>query len=1002
MNKIPKLCLFALLCSGAVFAQATLGSGAVAGLVHDTYGDGMPDTTIAITNETLGIHQSVISTDDGIFRAAGLPPATGYRLKASHNGFVDFESDVFTVPVGQTVNFRIGLRENAKARRTAGKSGSARTGGEMDDHQLSIDTPISERQIETLPVKERKQEPFVLQSTNISSNSASGNVSIIGQRLTNETYTDGIQTSNTYFTQQTPTNDAVSVDALAGLQVMTVDAPGEFKDGMTGIINTATRSGTDGFHGTAYEYLRLPGLTATGRFALGHTLLHAENQTGASVSGPILADRLFFFTNLEILNDHFDAWNRITNPLIADPTGAVVAPANCKASATACASAIKFLQSQMNVLLPLSQRSLNGLAKLDYQFNGNNRISFSADLANAHQPNGQQVENAIANGGLLGIKSTRDDSRFGQLTWISTPSSSTVNELRAGLAQDHIFTPATTSGLSTGNVAISLYGSNIGNSSTGSSLYTEQRYQLFDNFTFSGGPNTFEFGVDWTRTHYYINQLASNGEYFYESLTNFATDYGTTTGKTYTDYTQSFGNPARDLPYKQLGVYGQDTLRINPKLTVNFGLRWEKPTNPQPKLIDTNLNYYQTGSIASPNLDLMPRVGVAYQLNNKTTIRAGFGYFFTPFYGQLLDALYLGNAIYQTSIEITPGQTNSPAFPKIIGATVPGNTAEVMYSTSKLRNPHTEQINVGVERELPFSTTLSVNAIDVRGDRLWTVNDDNLAAPTKTGTYTIDDANGNKVKTFLLPVYTAKNDNTISHAYDLQNAGSSWYDALAVELKKRMSHGLTVQAAYTWSHAIDIINGPLVQGGVPLIVPNTYNSSNRDSSTTDQRQRLTLNATWSPTVTSSDSFAARFLLNGWQLSTIGTMATGLPATAEVVTTGLQLSGITPLFSNTLDGSGAWDRVPFLPVATFRTGNQYNWNVRFSRSLPFTERIKGTLMFEVFNLLNSQWTTGVNTLDYTATGGVLHPVAGAGTANAAGSYPYQTNGRSAQAAFRITF
>jgi hypothetical protein len=656
----------------------------------------------------------------------------------------------------------------------------------------------------------------------------------------------------------------------------------------------------------------------------------------------------------------------------------------------------------MNILLPLSQRSLNGIAKLDYQFSNNNRISFAIDMANARQPNGQQVENAISNGGLLGIKNGRDDSRFASLSWISTPASSVVNELRAGVSQDHIYTPGTTSGLATGNVAISLYGDNIGNSTTGSSLYTEQRYQLFDNFTFSGGPNTFEFGVDWTRTHYYINQLATDGEYFYESLTNFATDLGTTTGKTYNYYTQSFGTPARDLPYKQLGVYGQDNLRINPKLTVNFGLRWEKPSNPQPKLIDTNLSYYQTGSIASPNLDIIPRVGVAYQLNDKTNIRGGFGYFYSPFYGQLLDALYLGNAIYQTSIAINPSQTNSPAFPKIIGATVPGGTGEVMYSSSKLRNPHTQQISLAVDRELPAGMTASLNAISSKGNKLWSVTDENLAAPTKTATYTIDDAAGNKVGTFLLPVVTARNDNNYSHVYDLENGGSSWYNALALQLRKKMSHGITLQAAYTWSHAIDDAQGPLIAGGVPLVTPLTYNSSNRDSSTTDQRQRFTLNATWQPRVTSNTSLGARYFLNGWQLSTIGVMATGLPETAEVVATGSQASGITPFFSSTLDGSGAWDRVPFYPVAAFRTGTQKTWNLRVSRTLPFTERIKGLVMFEVFNLLNNQPITGVNTVAFTATAGVLHPVAGVGTGNAAGSYPYQSNGRSCQVAFRVTF
>jgi hypothetical protein len=1001
MNNLPKLCLFALVCSGAAFAQATLGSGAVGGLVHDTYGDGMPDTIIEVTNEMLGVHQSVTTTDDGIFRAASLPAAAGYKLKASHNGFVDFESDTFTILAGGTFNFRIGLQEDARARRTSGKSGSKKVGAETDDHQLSVDTPTSAQQLENLPVKQRKLLPLVQQATALSSDASKGTVSILGQPLSNETYTDGIQTSNGYFTRQTPGNDTTSLDSVGGLQVMSADAPAEFRDGMSGVINSVTRSGTENFHGTAYEYLRLNGLTANGRYALGHPLLHAQNQTGGSVMGPILADRLFFFTNLEVLNNHFDGWNRITSPLIADPSGSTVAAANCKASAALCANAIRFIQSQMNILVPLSQRSINGLAKLDYQFDNNNRISFAFDFGNGRQPNGQQVENAIFNGGLLGIKNSREDTRYGSLSWVSTPASSAINELRLGFASNHIFNPATTTNLSTGNVAISLYGANIGNSTTGSSEYTDQRYQIYDNFTFSGGPNTFQVGVDWSRSHYNITQLAGFGDYFYESLTNFASDLGTTTGKSYNYYTQSFGKPSMDFPYSQLGVYGQDNLRLNPKLTLNLGLRWEKPKNPQPPGLYVNNAYYQTASVASPNLDLAPRIGAAYLLNSKTTIRGGFGYYYTPFYGQFLQALYLGGNQYQPSIAINPTQTNSPAFPKTIGSVIPGGAGLVMYSSSKLRNPKTQQISLSIVRELFAGMTLTVNGINSRGYKLWTASDLNLASPTKTATYTIDDAAGNKVGSFPLPVFTAKNDNNYSHVYDVENNGSSWYNALAVELRKRMSYGVTLQASYTWSHAIDDAQGPLIAGGIPVVVPLTYNSTNKDSSTTDQRQRLALNATYQP-VFKSDSFVTRYLLNGWQLSTIGTMSSGLPETAEVIATGTQLSGITPLFNSTLDGSGAWDRVPFYPVAEYRTGHQYNWNLRFTKTLPFTERVKGLVLFEAFNILNTQWTTALNTAAFTATTGVLHPIPGAGQGVAGGSYPYQTNGRSCQIAFRVTF
>jgi hypothetical protein len=1001
MNSIPKLCWFALVCSSAAFAQATAGSGAVGGTIRDTYGDGIPDTTIEVTNETLGLHQSVMTTDDGVFYVPALPPAPGYKVKVTRSGFIDWNSAPITVSVGETLSFRIDLQADATSRRVTGKAGAV-----VDDHQLSGDTVLGEQQVDGLPLRQRKVDPLILQALTANGGATNAKLSILGQGLSKEILTDGLVTSSGYFTQQQPLPNTVSLGTLEGVQVIYADPSAEIRDGMTGTINTATRGGTNSFHGAAYEYLRLPGLTAAGRFSLGNTLLHGRNQTGAGVSGPILADRLFFFTNLEILNDHFDGLNRITNPAIADPGGLTVTVANCKATAALCANAIKFIQSQMNIQVPLSQRALNGIARLDYQFSGNNRINLEFNLANSLAPNAQQVANAVSNGGLLGIvRNTRDDSRFVKLAWTTTPGASVFNEVRVGLAQNHFFQPATYSpGLSTGGYdALNLENASIGNSTTGSNLNIEQSYQIVDNFTASGGPNTIEFGVDYSRDHYYINQLNTDGEYFYSSLTNFASDLGTTTGKNYSYYTQSFGVPRSDLSYKQIGVYGQNTLKLSKKLTLNFGLRWEKPSNPQPPVYNTA--YYQTASIASPNLDLIPRVGIAYQLNPKTAIRGGFGYFFTPFYGQLLDALYLGGAQAQQSqlAAINPTQTNSPAFPKTITTSIPpGGVTELMYSSSKLRNPHTQQASLAIERELPAGATVSASYINSRGYKLWTATDSNLASATKTATFTIDNAAGTKVGSFPLPVITARNDNNYSHVYDVENGGSSWYNAMAVELRKRMSHGITLQASYTWSHAIDDAQGPMIQGGVPLVTPLIYNSSNRDSSTTDQRQRLTLNATWQPTVTAGDSILARYFINGWQISTIGTIATGLPQTAEVIASGAQVSGITPFFSGTLDGSGAWDRVPFYPVASFRSGTQDNWNLRFTRALPFTERVKGLLMFEAFNLLNSQPITGVNTIAFTATSGVLHPAPGVGTGNAAVGYPYQTNARSCQVAFRVTF
>jgi hypothetical protein len=1002
MKSIIHVCLIAFVCAAAMSAQATAGSGTITGTIRDVYGDGIPDTDVLIVNQALGFERAISTTDDGVFTAAALIPASGYKLKVSRKGYVDWESGEFSVLVGQTVSFNLGLQAESAASRV-----QERPAALLDNNTVGVTSPITMRQTDLLPLEQRRLDTLALLAPGVESDADSNRLSFLGQTFSNAILTEGVLTSNTYFTNNSVSRavstNQFSADALQELQVVNADPSMEFGHAMNGTVNAVTRSGGAGYHGTAYEYLRLPGLTAVGQDAFGQKLLRGQNQTGASVGGPIpvLDGKLHFFTNFEVLNGRFDAWNRISNPLLADSTGATVSPANCKATTLQCANAIKFIQSQMNVLQTLSQRWINGLAKVDYRLNQSNSFSFEYGLMNSMSPNGLQVANAVSEGGLLGMQNTRDDSRFGKANYILSFQPSVVNELRIGLSQEHIFEPASTSSLSTGDVGISLAGATIGASNPNSSRVSEHRYSLVDNLTMTGGNHTLEVGIDMSKTDYFVNQLDSAGYYTYASLTNFATDLSVP-GRNYTLFTQSFGDPRRRLPEADYAFYGQDTWKATRKLTVTFGLRWEKPVVPQP--VDQNTSYYQTGSIASPNLDLIPRVGVAYMVDRKTVVRAGYGFFFAPFTGQFLDALFLGNAIYQTNLVINPTLANAVLFPKVVSSlpAAPSGTADVMYSSSKLRNPHSQRATVSIERELTSSTTLSASFIDNRGYKLWTATDTNLATPTKTGTYTIDDANGNKVGTFTTPIYTAKNDGNYAHIYDVENGGSSWYNALAVELRHRMSRDLTVQASYTLSHAIDDVAGPLVMGGIPLITSDPAYTTNRADSATDRHQQLAINAVWSPNFSHSDSFVARYLINGWQFSTIGTLGSSLPETPTVVASGQQLSGITPAFPTTIDGSGAWDRVPFYSVDSLRTGAMYNWNARFTRTIPFSERIKGSLMFEVFNILNSQWTTGVNTLAFTAVSGVLKPVPGVGAANASVSYPYGTNARNCQVAFRVTF
>ena len=311
---------------------------------------------------------------------------------------------------------------------------------------------------------------------------------------------------------------------------------------------------------------------------------------------------------------------------------------------------------------------------------------------------------------------------------------------------------------------------------------------------------------------------------------------------------------------------------------------------------------------------------------------------------------------------------------------------------------------MAVERHLIDDATLTASYIQTRGIKLWTATDMSLASTPTTETYTIDDANGTAVGTYSTLIWTAKTSNGGGRAYQVDNEGQSKYRALAAQLRKRFSHGLSAGASYTWSHAFDDMSGPPVVAFIPSnTAPGNY-VADRARSSFDQRQRAVVNWTWQPTVTGSQSAVARYLLNGWQVSTIATMGSSLPETPLVLVNGQQFTSakVTMAYTTSLNGSGGWSRAPFEPVNSLSLGPRYTVDARLSRTLPFTERVKGTLMFEAFNASNTQFDTSVNNIAYTATSGVLKPVPGFGTPDASWGTPFGTNARHCQVALRVVF
>jgi len=400
-------------------------------------------------------------------------------------------------------------------------------------------------------------------------------------------------------------------------------------------------------------------------------------------------------------------------------------------------------------------------------------------------------------------------------------------------------------------------------------------------------------------------------------------------------------------------------------------------------------------------------------------LRAGYGIFYARFHGNMLDTLFLGNGKYQTAVSLNPSQAGAPIFPNLLPSAtgLPTGSISLQFASPNFHNPYTQQGTVALEHQFTRDLAVTASYIWSRGIGLFVQRDLNLGAPGPTETYTIQDASGNNVSTYTTPVYVLGNRTDPRYAKILQveNGGQSWYNALALQLQKRMSHGFTAQIAYTWSHAIDDGN----EQGASWNISNTFvNVTNpgdyrfdRGSSTLDQRHRASINWIWAPMIMHGNSAFAKYVVNGWQLSTITTLASAHPVTATMNGASTSANGVfagVTLANSTINGSGGWNRVPFLPVGTLNVDQIYTVDARITRTFPISERVKLNLAFEAFNATNTIHNTAVQTSAYSVnSGGILKPVLTGGvsllgTGSQSQGFPDGTNARRCQVAARVIF
>lgn len=997
-------------------AQSLAGLGAISGTVTDASGAVVPAAKVIVANTSTGIRRNLETNEAGLYSAPSLPPGGGYQVSAIKEGFAPFEAKGIVIQVGQNVAINVVLSVQTQSQQVT----VTEVTPILDETKTGVSQVVGSGQILNLPINGRRVDSFVLLTPGVVPDGTFGLVSFRGIAGGNAYLTDGNDTTNQFYNEnagRTRISTQISQDAVQEFQVLTNGYSAEFGRASGGVINTVTRSGANDVHGTGYWFFRNQDFNAMDRYATTNPP-ETRHQSGGSIGGPIKKDKLFYFFNGEITRRNFPALNRIISPF-TDSNSNLRSDA-CKSTSTQipdatpaqCQAAYDYVFRNNNKLIDRTADSELLFGKLDWRPSETQSLSASFNYLRWISPNGIQTQAVLtSNNAASNNANSTVRTRYARLAWTSILSNSMVNEARFGWFKDRLFDEVNPDFIpaSTGRLGVTVNGIMVGTATDYPRLQpSEQRYQFADNLTWTVDRHTLKFGVDIVNTQDYIKILRNQfGTYTYSTFNAFALDFtGNTTGeRRYQNFTQTFGNSVLDFTTRDWNFYVQDQWRVAPKVTVNMGLRYEYSQLPQPKQV--NPDYPETGRIPSPGFNFAPRAGVAWAANDKTVVRAGIGVFFARYQGALMQSLFFGNGLYQPQIFVQTNVPGGPVFPTTVTdfQSLPRGNVSIIHADKGFRNPYVIQGDIAVERQLARDLGLTVNYVYSRGTRLTTTYDRNIGEPGPVVTYRINDAAGNRVGSYSTPTYLLANrvDKRYQRVMAIENGGDSWYNALVVSLQKRMSRGLQVTFNYTWSHAIDTAN----QGGgtnalffdFPRSTSNRSYASDKGSSGLDQRHRAITNFLWSPTFTKSASPAARWLVNGWQLSGIATLASAQPFTSTI-RVGAAVSGLA--FTNTLNGFGGNFNVPFLPFSNLDIDQTYRLDARISRELPFTERVKGYLQFEAFNVTNTITDTARLAQAYTSSGLVITPDPTYGRPNQSQGFPDGTNARRAQVSLRVVF
>ena len=956
-----------LLCT-AGFSQSITAS--LQGRITDKSGAVLPKATITATNTETGFTRTASSGDGGEYKIASLPVGS-YKITVKAASFQQ-QTRALTMSVGDsdTVDFSLapGQVEQQISVTTEAPL--------IEPTRTSTDSVIEQEKIQSLPVNGRQFIDFALLAPGVTiGDTTSGSTDVIIEPVTKLSFAgqnihynfiaiDGADNISTASGVQKTTP---STDAVREFRVINNTYSVEAGRAVGGIVNIITKSGTNDFHGSVYEYFRNNAMDATSELAAPGLNKLQQNQFGFTLGGPIKKGRTFFFGN-------YEGQRRSENPYY----NSVILANITKINQIKTGFGLNPEQLNQNRKSDLD----NFLVKLDHSFNDHQYLFVRYFFNDGRLTNVSPLNDGFDLPSGFKDNNLRDQSLAGSLT--STISSALVNELRLQYGHRTFDFPTTSTQPHLEVLNTFTAGVNRGNPD----FYQESRTELVDNVTWQHGKHTIAFGGDFN----HVNTKESF-PLFYPFEADFACllavqcPFSLEAGAPSVifferfkapNFTEPSFNPSvfqnqrissairnqaeGEIGHNYTGLYIQHTWRPTGSFNLNYGLRYQLETFP-------------SAVLNGPKGEFDPRAGFSYNIGGKynVVLRGGAGLFHGIIPMPLLacqipscggttgtfpgrpneDAQNATTRLFAfasapniTQIALTDilGGVYPDAAPLGFcpGGTVSGcgffGDSVIARFDKNHKAPYGVQMSLGLAFQPTKDSALDISFLRSKGVHLGSFY--NVNQPDPSGTVTVHNSNGtagSKNTYFAAPGIPGSRSAgpgfpTLYAVYfEATSKWNSSWNGLLVNFNKRMSHHFSTGVSYTWSKGID--DGP--NPSFVLIPQDSQNiKAERAISSDSVGQRFVLNATIDgPTQTN-------FLVNNFHLSTIVTLQSPNYFTKFA---GSDVNG--DIFGNN-------DRVGIEPRNTFKGDSYQSVDLRVARSFKATERLSIETIAEAFNLFNT--------------------------------------------------